>query len=123
MSYFSDNELRCQCGCEELVFDDDVRKKLDQIREDCGFPLPVTSGYRCPNHPIEAAKTANGRSVGAHTTGKAVDIGVRGEQAHVLISVAVLRRCPRIGVNQKGNSRFIHLDWDDNRPSPTVWSY
>ena len=36
---------------EELVFDDEVRKKLDQIREDCGFPLPVTSGYRCPNHP------------------------------------------------------------------------
>ena len=31
-----------------------------------------------------------------------------------------------IGVNQKGNSRFIHLDIADHseeRPRPTVWSY
>ena len=123
MSYFSDDELRCQSGCGELIFDDNVRAKLNQIREDCGFPLPVTSGYRCENHPVEKAKTTNGRPVGAHTTGKAVDIGVRGERAHTLLCVAVLRRCPRIGVNQKGDSRFIHLDWDEDRPSPTVWSY
>lgn len=123
MTYFSDDELRCQCGCNDLVFDDEVRKHLDAIRETVGFALPVTSGYRCPNHPIEAAKDASGKPVGAHCTGRAVDIGVSGKNAHRLIAAAVLHDVPRIGINQKGPARFIHLDWDYTRPHPTIWSY
>jgi len=119
MTYFSDDELRCQCGCGQLVFDDEVRSKLDALREAVGFALPVTSGYRCPEHPIEAAKSR----LGAHTTGKAVDLGVDRERAHTVIQTALEHGCPRIGVNQKGAGRFIHLDWDYSRPYPTVWSY
>lgn len=119
MSYFSDEELRCQCGCKKLIFDPAVRSYLNAIREDLGFPMPVTSGYRCELHPIEARK----ETPGAHTTGKAVDIGVSREQAHKLIQTAIKHGCPRIGVNQKGAGRFIHLDWDTDRPHPTVWSY
>lgn len=123
MSYFSDDELRCKCGCGNLLFDDEVREKLDAIREAVGFPMPVTSGYRCPDHPIEAAKEARGRPVGAHCSGKAVDIGVERERAHRLIQTALEHNCPRIGVNQRGDGRFIHLDWDYTRPNPTIWSY
>ena len=123
MNYFSEDELRCKCGCGEYFFDDKVLDLLNSIRRDCGFPLPVTSGYRCPNHPIEAAKDADGRPIGAHCTGKAVDIGVERGRAHRLIQSALEHGCPRIGVNQKGGGRFIHLDWDYTRPHPTVWSY
>mgnify|MGYP001160067841 FL=1 len=117
MNYFSEDELRCQHS-GEYIFDKDVLKILNAIRKEFG-PMPVTSGYRCPEHPIEAAK----ERVGAHTTGKAVDIGVSRKDAYRLIHVALQHGCPRIGVNQRGDSRFLHLDWDYERPYPTIWSY
>jgi len=119
MIYFSDDELRCKCGCGEMKFDEDFRGILDSIRADCGFALPVSSGYRCPAHPIEAAKPA----AGSHTTGRAVDIAVSRHLAHTLLRVALEHQVPRIGVSQKGDDRFIHLDWDLSRPWPTIWSY
>lgn len=117
MNYFSEDELRCQHS-GEYKFDADVLKILNAIRKEFG-PMPVTSGYRCPEHPIEAKK----QKPGAHTTGKAVDIGVSRANAYKLIEVALAHGCPRIGVNQRGEGRFVHLDWDYDRPYPTVWSY
>lgn len=118
MSYFSEKELSCQ-HCGEYKFDSEFLELLNRIRVDCGFPLPVSSGYRCPEHPIEAAKSV----AGAHSSGKAVDIGVSGREAHKLLKVAMSAGVPRIGVNQKGGSRFIHLDWDGSLPTPSIWSY
>lgn len=92
---------------------------MDSIRAMAGFPFVVTSGYRCPDHPIEAKKSAPG----AHTTGKAIDIAVKGHRALRLIELAQQAGIQRIGVNQKGNGRFIHLDVCDDRPSPAIWSY
>ena len=119
MNYFSEDELRCKCGCEEYYFDEAVLDTLNSIRRDCGFPLPVTSGYRCLNHPIERHKG----HIGAHTLGVAVDIGVSHERAHRLIESALAHGCPRVGVNQRGEGRFIHLDWAEDLPQPTIWSY
>ena len=45
---------------------------LEYLRKD--VPLRINSGYRCPNHPIEARKSYPG----AHSDGLAVDIGVSG---------------------------------------------
>lgn len=103
------------------MFDEAFRRTLDDIRGDCGFPLPVTSGYRCPDHPIEVAKD----EPGAHSSGKAVDIRIHGKSALWLIEVALRHGVKRIGVNQKGElgQRFIHLDADTDLPSPTIWSY
>jgi uncharacterized protein YcbK (DUF882 family) len=121
--YFSEDELACQ-HCGEHKFDEAFLTKLDAIREECGFPFPVTSGYRCEEHPIEARKIEQGRPRGAHTYGKAIDIGVSGERAGKLLEVAMKHGIKRIGVNQKGNSRFIHLDvCDFEMPSPALWSY
>ena len=92
---------------------------MDDIRERAGFPFVVTSGYRCEDHPIEARKSAPG----AHTTGKAIDIAVSGEKALRLIELAQQAGIKRIGVNQKGSGRFIHLDVCHDRPSPAIWSY
>lgn len=119
MSYFSDDELRCKCGCGVLKFNEDCREILNRIRVDCGFALPVTSGYRCPRHPIEAAK----RHPGEHSSGLCVDIAVSHAKAHKLIQVAMRHDVPRIGINQKGDERFIHLGWDITLPNPTIWSY
>ncbi len=120
-NYFSVDELKCT-HTGEYFFDDDVLKILNAIRAEFG-PMIVTSGCRAPSHPIEAAKEAAGRPLGAHCSGKAVDIGVSRDDAYRLIETALAHGCPRIGVNQKGSGRFIHLDWDYTRPYPTIWSY
>lgn len=118
MSYFSEKELSCTC-CGTYVFDEQFLSQLNRIRDVCGFPLPVTSGFRCPAHPIEVVK----RAPGEHTTGMAVDLGVSHEKAHRVLEVALAEGIPRIGVQQKGNARFIHLGVSPAFPGPTVWSY
>jgi len=121
MNYFTPSELRCQHTGDDGI-EDGFLVKLNTIRHECGFAFIVTSGYRAPEHPIEAKKA----SPGAHATGRAVDIGVRGDRALKLIEVALKHGMTGIGVKQKGDSRFIHLDdldGDDRFPRPTIWSY
>lgn len=113
--YFTDQELACS-HCGDTGFNH--LDKLDAIREECGFPFIVTSGFRCANHPIEKAKAI----LGEHGDGDAVDIGCRGEEALKLIEVALKHGVRRIGVSQKGGSRFIHLGFSDHRPA-AIWSY
>jgi len=93
---------------------------LDSVRYECGFAFYITSGYRCPEHPLEARKD----TAGAHSTGKAVDISVRGRKALRVIEVAQKQGCTRIGINQKGSARFIHLDRaEETMTSPAIWTY
>lgn len=120
--YFTEDEFRCQCGCDQVKVDENLLYKLDSLRAIVNFPLQVTSGYRCPDHPIEARK----QTPGTHSTGKAVDIGVSREKAHKVLYVALEMGFTGIGVQQKGNNRFIHLDVctdEDGFSRPTVWSY
>ena len=118
--YFTEDELKCR-HTGECKMDEDFMKVLDEIREECGFAFVITSGYRSPKHPIEAKKSRPG----AHASGKAVDILVHMEQAYKVVEVALRFGIKRIGVSQKGDvgARFIHLDMDDTRPSPRIWSY
>ena len=120
--YFTEDEFRCQCGCGQIKVDDELLKKLDALREVVNFPLQVSSGYRCPDHPIEARK----KTPGAHSTGKAVDLLVSREKAYKVLYVALEFGFPGVGVQQKGSNRFIHLDIctaEDGFSRPTVWSY
>ena len=118
MKYFHADEFRCQ-HCGKLGIEDRFAELMDKIREDCGFPILISSGYRCAEHPIEKAKLKQG----AHTTGLASDLAVTGEQALKVVEIALKHGVRRIGVNQKGSSRFIHLDIADGFPQPTIWSY
>jgi zinc D-Ala-D-Ala carboxypeptidase len=81
--------------------------------------MKITSGYRCPKHPIEAKKAAPG----AHSTGLACDIGVSGSEAYQVLSLAMELGFTGIGVQQKGTGRFIHVDLTVGQNRPTVWSY
>jgi len=120
--YFTKEEMRCQCGCEQDGMHSEFMEKLTSLRADWGQPMTVTSGYRCPNHPIEAKKA----KPGTHASGRAVDIAVQGEDAYNFLCAALGHGFTGIGVNQKGSSRFIHLDdltRDEGWPRPTVWSY
>lgn len=116
--FFTSKEFACS-HCGRVEMDQAFVDKLNTLRANVGFPLKVTSGYRCSEHPVEAKKSATG----AHTTGKAADFGVQGALAHALLTEAMKLGFKGIGVQQKGGGRFIHLDDWDNENRPTVWSY
>ena len=118
---FSPEEFACQhCGengINELLLD-----KLQLLRTELSFPFKITSGYRCKDHPLEKKKV----NPGAHRDGLAADIGVRGYKAYEIITHAEKFGFTGIGVAQKGDSRFIHLDVSpqkNTRPRPWIWSY
>ena len=96
--------------------------RLQALRIEFGVPMFVNSGYRSPRHSIEARKA----EPGAHASGRACDIRIQGDAAYRLIELAIKHGFTGIGVQQKGASRFIHLDDLEsapNRPRPWVWSY
>jgi zinc D-Ala-D-Ala carboxypeptidase len=99
--------------------DPDFMERLQALRVECGFPFRINSGYRHPTHPIEAAK----KEAGEHSTGKAADIGVELEQAYRVLELAPKHGFTRIGINQKGSGRYIHLGTSKDLPHPRVWSY
>lgn len=130
IKYFTSDEFRCQgdqcCGNVERMQPAFIMT-LDRIRQTLGFPLIVSSGYRCPKHNNAVSSTGYD---GPHTTGNAADILLYGAQAHQFIGLAVDANLMGIGIEQKSTTlrgaRFIHVDRLSNRgdrPRPWVWTY
>lgn len=114
MKYFSLYEFNCSfTGNNEM--DEDFLIKLDALREACGFPFHITSGYRDPEgHPIEAKKAKGG----THAQGIAADIKVNnGAEKYKIISEAMKMGFTGIGIAKT----FIHVD--TRTSTPVVWSY
>jgi uncharacterized protein YcbK (DUF882 family) len=119
--YFTEEEFKCRytgnCNMDQYFID-----QLNKLRDIYAKPITISSGYRDPTHPIEAKK----KTPGAHASGMACDISVRGADALKIIHIALELNFTGIGVNQKGSGRFIHLDilnGTPQRPRPTIWSY
>lgn len=116
--YFKFEDFACKhCGKNETK--EIFIHRLDDLRHRCGFPLVVSSGYRCPEHNMAVSSTGPD---GPHTTGLAADFAVDRSKARTVLGVASNMGFNGIGVNQKGTGRFIHVD-DCDRPTATVWSY
>lgn len=114
---FADSEMACTCcgtfspsPSFSLLMDD-----AQTFRTTSGKPLPINSGYRCPQHSVEAKK----KSPGEHSIA-ACDFGVQGEHAVKLLHFFLDRGYVGVGINQKGNSRYVHID---RRRVPAIWSY
>ena len=118
---FSPEEFRCKHS-GQLKMHAGFMDRLQRLRTEYGKPMRITSGYRDATHPIEARKA----EPGAHNSGRAADIGVDGADALRILELAIKHGFTGIGVNQKGNGRFIHLDdlpASELRPRPWIWSY
>ena len=111
--YFTLDEFKCQETGDNSIKPHFV-KSLDELRDDCGFPFSVTSGYRSPSHSVERNKTVPG----THTQGIAADIFITDSaRRYTLIAKATAHGFTGIGVAKD----FIHLD---KRPTtPRVWIY
>ena len=123
---FSPNEFRCkhcvtaQWGANDLIISEQLMDVMQSLRDEYDRPMTITSGYRCPLHPVEERK----ETPGVHSTGMACDVGVSGKDAYDLLKlVCADDRVKGIGVNQKGSKRFIHIDVKEESPRPNVWSY
>lgn len=117
---FSRSEFACKHTglCEMRVEFMDV---LQRIRTAYGRPMAISSGYRHPTHPVEARK---GHTTGEHTQGMCCDVAVQGDAAYELLCIALAHGITRVGVQQKGAGRFLHLGLGGpGLPTPWIWSY
>ena len=113
MKYFELSEFNCQhTGNNEMK--PEFLEKLDALRHVCAFPFVITSGYRDPSHPIEAAKEIPG----THAQGIAADVRVVSSNKRFrLVKEALALGFTGIGVDPS----FIHLDI--RASSPVIWTY
>ena len=116
---FSEFDQKGLQGSGQDFMDNLFVSRLDALRHTCGFPFIITSGYRTPEYNNQVSTTGY---TGPHTTGKAADIQVSRGNAYIVLREALNMGCfTGIGINQKGDDRFIHLDSivGANR----LWSY
>jgi len=113
LMYFKIEDFDCQeTGNNKM--DEAFLRKLDKLRETCGFPFHVTSGYRDPEeHSIEKAKA----KPGTHAQGIAADIAIQGGVQRRTIVKEALEMGMSVGVAKT----FVHVDTREY--SPVVWCY
>ena len=114
MKYFNKSEFS-----NFDMMDEKLLSMLDEMREIYGYPIKITSSYRSPEHPIEAAK----KQPGEHSYGAAVDIvSDSGGKTFRLVKAAIEVGFTRIGVSRKKG--FIHLGIGyPGAPEKTIWTY
>ena len=123
---YSEFDQKGLSGSGQMYMNEYFLALMDSLRERCGFPIIITSGYRSPTYNNKVSTTGLN---GPHTTGKAADIKVFGEQAHMILREATELGFSGIGISQKGDheERFIHLDTledgENGAPRRWVWSY
>ena len=111
--YFKIQDFDCQETGENEMSEEFIHR-LDELREACGFPFYITSGYRSEDHSIEEGKS----KPGMHTTGLAADIAVQGGvQRRLLIQKALEMGFGGVGA-AKG---FVHVDTRET--TPVLWCY
>ncbi len=116
---FGREEFACS-HTGECDMDAEFMDALQELRIAFNKPITITSGYRCPSHPIEARKA----KPGSHASGCAADIAVSRGDAVQLLRLALLDgRFTGFGVQQKSGGRFIHLDTLTTTNRPMIWSY
>jgi zinc D-Ala-D-Ala carboxypeptidase len=114
---FPKSEFDCKhTGQNEMQHE--FMTKLQQLREDFGRPMVITSGYRHPTHPVEARKT---HSNGEHTQGMCCDVRcLNSSTRFALISLALKHGFTRIGIAKT----FIHIGLGGKGlPNNVIWDY
>ena len=97
---------------------EDFIHALDELREACGFPFIITSGYRSKSHSIEKRK----EKAGTHAQGIAADIRARnGNERYKIVEQAIKMGFTGIGVA----GSFIHVDSRIRGAdkAPVMWCY
>lgn len=109
--YFSQAEVN------KYKLDPKLWSLLDKIREDCKFPIILTSGLRTKE---ENDKLPNAVEDSAHINGLAADISITDStKRYQLIDSAKKYGITRFGIGKS----FIHVDIDTTKPQNVMWLY
>ena len=110
IKYFTKEEFVCKCcGVEDMDFT--FMLDLDAMRAKRGKKMKPSSGYRCKKHN----KAVGGSPMSFHTStqrrkAKAVDFPIRYASAYDLLKLAFEFFFYGIGIDQRGDGRFLHFD-------------
>ena len=111
--YFKREDFDCQ-ETGENEMDAEFIRRVDELRSAVGRPLYITSGYRSPQHSLEAKKS----KPGTHAQGIACDIAVaNGVERRQLVKQAFYLGFRGIGVAKT----FVHVDTRETEP--VLWVY
>lgn len=107
--YFRREEFRCGCkGKFCSGFPAEPAEKLvrlaEQLREELGQPILISSGVRCPAHNRAVKGVENSR----HLQGKAMDFMSPNDTAETLL--AKVRALPGVRYAYAIDSRYVHMD-------------
>ena len=126
--HFSRDELKCSFAPDAPVLMDSLfMAALEELREEWGKPIYLSSAFRTEDHPRERTKPLKYDHLGnplpkggMHARGRAIDVLIAGSDAVAFLRLA-LKYFSGVGLNQKGewNRRFIHLDDGKQR----IWTY
>ena len=113
--HFSREEIECRCGCGQAFMNVDFMLRLEAFRRFLGFPLPMTSGYRCPDWN----EKIGGVELSKHPLGVAADIECTNTWKRArIIESAYAWGFYGLGIGQ----RMIHLDIRPEKDR-RVWTY
>ena len=110
---FNSNEFDCKCDglCDELILHDKLVRVLQDLRDQFGKPIIITSAYRCEEHN----ENVGGSSTSTHMLGIAVDLWC--EDFDKLYEL-IVEYDPDFSIGRYDN--FIHLDL---RKEGRRWDY
>ena len=100
---FSESEFECPC-CGVTKINMELVTLLQEMRDDLGERIHITSSYRCPKHN----KLVGGARKSQHLLGTAADIVVESCSPHFIYEW-LDNKLPKTGGIGKYNS-FTHID-------------
>lgn len=118
---FGLEEFRCNCGeCNGYPpegMSEVLLTKLDELRDLVGYPIYVTSGYRCPVWNSKNSGVENSQ----HVMGTAADIYCNYVSAEDLAEFAAQVGFDGIGLYIEDG--FVHVDVRDNGDNPNYYRW
>lgn len=108
------DEFSCKCGCGIGIMQPRFIERLQELRDEWGKPIMITSGLRCIAHNIASSGSKKSR----HLIGAAADIAIDSSaERYALVALAVKKGFRGIGVGKT----FVHLDLREK--NPVLWLY
>jgi uncharacterized protein YcbK (DUF882 family) len=113
MKYFTDEEVKCNCGCNYMVNNEELFTMIDEARRRAGIPFVVNSWCRCKFHN----KSIGGSPTSSHLVGDAIDIKFTGWQ-NLGIMLKALYSCGFDRILIYPEDMFIHVDIAPDKMKP-----
>lgn len=105
--WFERREFRCRCGkCGGYPVEPQEKliRVADQVRQNLGGAVTVSSGVRCATHNAAVGGVSNSR----HLSGKAMDFCVAGKTATQVMEE--VKKHKDIRYTYAIDSRYVHMD-------------